>query len=158
MSPAERLTSKLAKHWPSMIFGGVCSPGADSQIPLCFQGIGWWWAHSDLNRGPSDYESPALTAELWARPQWGPNRRSPSYREASVQQADSSLDSTVERRVARASPGPIQQSECLSCRGIPERMLKWHEPCRREKPESATHGNAQKFPQPPVQPKRPLPP
>ena len=25
-----------------------------------------WWAHSDLNRGPSDYESPALTAELWA--------------------------------------------------------------------------------------------
>ena len=26
-----------------------------------------WWAHSDLNRGPSDYESPALTAELWAR-------------------------------------------------------------------------------------------
>ena len=29
--------------------------------------IGKWWAHSDLNRGPSDYESPALTAELWAR-------------------------------------------------------------------------------------------
>ncbi len=26
-----------------------------------------WWAHSDLNRGPSDYESPALTAEPWAQ-------------------------------------------------------------------------------------------
>src|ERR1700722_11653331 len=26
-----------------------------------------WWARSDLNRGPSDYESPALTAELRAR-------------------------------------------------------------------------------------------
>ena len=25
-----------------------------------------WWAHLDLNQGPSDYESPALTAELWA--------------------------------------------------------------------------------------------
>ena len=25
------------------------------------------WACSDLNRGPSDYESPALTAELQAR-------------------------------------------------------------------------------------------
>src|ERR1043166_6030462 len=26
-----------------------------------------WWAHQDLNLGPSDYESPALTTELWAR-------------------------------------------------------------------------------------------
>ena len=26
-----------------------------------------WWARSDLNRGPRDYESPALTAELRAR-------------------------------------------------------------------------------------------
>ena len=25
-----------------------------------------WWARSDLNRGPRDYESPALTAELRA--------------------------------------------------------------------------------------------
>ena len=25
-----------------------------------------WWAHQDLNLGPSDYESPALTAELRA--------------------------------------------------------------------------------------------
>jgi hypothetical protein len=27
-----------------------------------------WWAQRDLNPRPSDYESPALTAELWARP------------------------------------------------------------------------------------------
>ncbi len=26
-----------------------------------------WWAHQDLNLGPSDYESPALTTELWAQ-------------------------------------------------------------------------------------------
>jgi hypothetical protein len=25
-----------------------------------------WWAQQDLNLRPSDYESPALTAELWA--------------------------------------------------------------------------------------------
>ena len=30
------------------------------------QGILQWWAHQDLNLGPSDYESPALTTELWA--------------------------------------------------------------------------------------------
>jgi hypothetical protein len=27
-----------------------------------------WWAQRDLNPRPSDYESPALTAELWAPP------------------------------------------------------------------------------------------
>src|SRR3990172_9204476 len=27
-----------------------------------------WWAHQDSNLGPTDYESAALTAELWARP------------------------------------------------------------------------------------------
>jgi hypothetical protein len=26
-----------------------------------------WWAHPDLNQGPSGYEPVALTAELWAR-------------------------------------------------------------------------------------------
>ena len=26
-----------------------------------------WWAHQDSNLGPTDYESAALTAELWAR-------------------------------------------------------------------------------------------
>ena len=33
---------------------------------MAVSGVGWW-ARSDLNRGPSDYESPALTAELRAR-------------------------------------------------------------------------------------------
>src|SRR5712664_4976793 len=27
-----------------------------------------WWAQQDLNLRPSDYESPALTTELWAQP------------------------------------------------------------------------------------------
>lgn len=27
-----------------------------------------WWAQRDLNPRPSDYESPSLTAELWAPP------------------------------------------------------------------------------------------
>ena len=26
----------------------------------------FWWAHLDSNQGPTDYESAALTAELWA--------------------------------------------------------------------------------------------
>src|SRR5215813_3603605 len=30
---------------------------------------GDWWARQDLNLGPTDYESAALTAELQARPQ-----------------------------------------------------------------------------------------
>ncbi len=29
-----------------------------------------WWAQRDLNPRPSDYESPALTTELWAQPAW----------------------------------------------------------------------------------------
>ena len=29
--------------------------------------IGVWWAHQDLNLEPTDYESAALTVELWAR-------------------------------------------------------------------------------------------
>ena len=34
----------------------------------CFQVIEKiWWAHQDSNLGPTDYESAALTAELWAR-------------------------------------------------------------------------------------------
>jgi hypothetical protein len=27
----------------------------------------FWWAHQDLNLEPTDYESAALTVELWAR-------------------------------------------------------------------------------------------
>ena len=32
-----------------------------------------WWAQRDLNPRPSDYESPALTAELWAHRNNQPN-------------------------------------------------------------------------------------
>ncbi len=31
-------------------------------------GVVKWWAQRDLNPRPSDYESPALTTELWAQP------------------------------------------------------------------------------------------
>ena len=37
-----------------------------------------WWAHSDLNRGPNDYESSALTAELWAHEEGLPDRHFPN--------------------------------------------------------------------------------
>ncbi len=32
-----------------------------------------WWAQRDLNPRPSDYESPALTTELWARRSYAHN-------------------------------------------------------------------------------------
>ena len=67
MSTAEGTTSKLAKNWPSMVFRGVRTQTAEAQILLYLQGFCRWWAQQDLNLRPSDYESPALTAELWAR-------------------------------------------------------------------------------------------
>jgi hypothetical protein len=36
-------------------------------VKVC-QLYGVWWAHQDLNLEPTDYESAALTVELWARP------------------------------------------------------------------------------------------
>ncbi len=66
MSTAEKTPSKLAKNWRSTVFRGARTQIAEVQILLYLQGFCRWWAHSDLNRGPSDYESPALTAELWA--------------------------------------------------------------------------------------------
>src|SRR6185437_15436212 len=67
MSTTGTSTSELAKNWPSRVFQGVRPQITEVQIPLYFQGLSCWWAHSDLNRGPSDYESPALNAELRAR-------------------------------------------------------------------------------------------
>ena len=67
MSTAEQTTSKLAKNWPSRVFRGIHTQVAEEQIPLCFQGFSCWWAQQDVNLRPSDYESSALTAELWAR-------------------------------------------------------------------------------------------
>jgi hypothetical protein len=40
-------------------------------VPKCpGRTIGDWWARQDLNLGPTDYESAALTAELRAPPQY----------------------------------------------------------------------------------------
>src|SRR5438128_11638730 len=78
MSTAERTTSKLAKNWPSKVFRGVRPQIQEVQIPLYFQGLSCWWAQLDLNQRPDDYESPALTAELWARTARNPRRPLPS--------------------------------------------------------------------------------
>ena len=51
MRTAETSTSELAKNWPSTL-------GRFTEV---------WWAQLDLNQRPDDYESPALTAELWAQ-------------------------------------------------------------------------------------------
>src|ERR1700694_4307752 len=40
--------------------------GAARIVPCCPRDVKYWWAQRDLNPRPSDYESPALTAELWA--------------------------------------------------------------------------------------------
>jgi hypothetical protein len=45
---------------------------AESDIPKIYPQDGWW-ARQDLNLGPMDYESTALTAELRARRQDGFN-------------------------------------------------------------------------------------
>ena len=37
----------------------ICGPAGEVQV--------WWWALPDSNRGPRDYESPALTAVLRAQ-------------------------------------------------------------------------------------------
>src|SRR5205809_577336 len=49
------------------VFRGARTQITEVQIPLYFQGLSRWWAQQDLNLRPDDYESPALTAELWAR-------------------------------------------------------------------------------------------
>ena len=59
--------SKLAKNWPSTFLRWKMERLTNIKDPLYLQGVSRWRAHSDLNRGPSDYESPALTTELWAR-------------------------------------------------------------------------------------------
>ncbi len=46
------------------------------------------WARRDLNPGPRDYESPALTAELQARlPDWDAGRGVPSVHERGLARA-----------------------------------------------------------------------
>ena len=41
--------------------------GADTICGIASKDAGFWWAHQDLNLEPTDYESAALTVELWAR-------------------------------------------------------------------------------------------
>ena len=45
---------------PVVTQSGVCSENFSVLL-------GFWWAHQDLNLEPTDYESAALTVELWAR-------------------------------------------------------------------------------------------
>ena len=44
-----------------------CSRGKIAQVHQEMDLSAEWWARRDLNPGPRDYESPALTAELQAR-------------------------------------------------------------------------------------------
>src|SRR5437899_2897979 len=59
LAPASNLKTK--KAFPAFFWH---RPGRVGSAPLRAPS---WWARTDLNRGPSDYESPALTAELRAQ-------------------------------------------------------------------------------------------
>jgi len=59
-------TLKLAKNWPSMSFPQKIREWVKMKTPLYLQGFVMWFSASDSGLRPSDYESPALTAELWA--------------------------------------------------------------------------------------------
>jgi len=74
-----RLGQSLRRVWarsPRDRGGPICPPllaspartaeGGRSHMGLAGR-IGVWWAHQDLNLEPTDYESAALTVELWAR-------------------------------------------------------------------------------------------
>ena len=61
---ANRWTSKGAHSGHTGEKGGLVMIQRESQ-PLVLEGC--WWARKDLNLGPMDYESTALTAELRAR-------------------------------------------------------------------------------------------
>ena len=58
-----------------------------------------WWAHQDSNLGPTDYESAALTAELWARK---PMRRLHSTRKCSQSRGRSQFPPSL----SQAGPTP----------------------------------------------------
>ena len=53
-----------------MGFKGQRLPKTEQALTLLnsWRLYGGWWAHQDLNLEPTDYESAALTVELWARP------------------------------------------------------------------------------------------
>jgi len=60
-------TLKLAKNWPSTVFSRKIREWAEMKNPLCLPGFLTWFSPSESGLQPSDYESPALTAELWAQ-------------------------------------------------------------------------------------------
>src|SRR5580698_4843294 len=69
MSGAQNMLglSKAASDWPfGSIVRGRAGKGFGSK-GFCRGRGGGWWARKDLNLGPMDYESTALTAELRAR-------------------------------------------------------------------------------------------
>src|SRR5271155_1394246 len=68
---------------------------------------GFWWARKDLNLGPMDYESTALTAELRAR----------SHGEYRFPVEYSGEHSTALNSAVAASGGSQQQSEALGSKG-----------------------------------------
>ena len=65
------LKKMVAKEFRAAILGQLAQsePRAALQSKIGNQKSenGSGWAHQDSNLGPRDYESPALTAELWAR-------------------------------------------------------------------------------------------
>ncbi len=60
-------TSKLAKNWPSSVFGRLINESTNVENPLHLQGVFGDLAKLESGRQPKHYESPALTAELQAQ-------------------------------------------------------------------------------------------
>src|SRR5205807_8190287 len=67
MNTASMSTSELAKNWPSSVFGRLNNESTNVENTLLLQGVFSDLAQPGSSGKPSDYESPALTAELWAR-------------------------------------------------------------------------------------------
>src|SRR5258706_11995685 len=67
MSMSRMSTSELAKNWPSSVFGPLNNESTNVENPLHLQGVFGDLAQPGWARQPKHYESPALTAELWAR-------------------------------------------------------------------------------------------
>jgi hypothetical protein len=63
---SRRSTSELAKNWPSSVFGRLNTESTNVENPLHLQGVFGDLDQPGSGRQPKHYESPALTAELWA--------------------------------------------------------------------------------------------
>jgi hypothetical protein len=67
MSMSGMTTSKLAKNWPSSVFGRLINENTNVENPLHLQGVFGDLADLGSGRQPKHYESSALTVELQAR-------------------------------------------------------------------------------------------